>query len=211
MSLFVVLEGGEGCGKSTQARALYRRLSRLGIPTVKTHEPGGTPLGSRIRRRLKWGQGVAPSTELLLFAASRAHLVAEVIRPSLEQGGVVICDRYAASTTAYQGYGRGLDLNVIEVINSTATRGLRPDLTVLLDVPVEQGLSRKGSAGGDRFEQEEIAFHRRVREGYLKMAADDPQRWLIIDATQPPKQVENILWERVSQLLHSRNTGHPSP
>jgi dTMP kinase len=149
---------------------------------------------------------MASLTELFLFATSRAQVVAEVIRPSLEQGAVVICDRYTDSTTAYQGYGRGIDLRVIETINTIATQGLRPDLIILLDIPIEQGLERKKSLKRDRFEQEEIAFHHRVREGYLKMAADDPQRWLVVNAAQPKKQVEKIIWERVDELLPKGKT-----
>ena len=174
----------------------------MDILTVITHEPGGTPLGNRMRDWLKLGRGIALPTELFLLATSRAQLVAEVIRPSLEQGAVVICDRYTDSTAAYQGYGRGYDLGVIETINAIATQGLRPDFVILLDIPVEQGLARKRSLKRDRFEQEEIAFHQRVREGYLKMAADDPQRCLVIDATQPQKRVESIVWEKVNELLH---------
>ena len=138
MSLFIVFEGGEGCGKSTQARVLHKHVLSLSIPVVLTHEPGGTPLGEEVRRRLKRvrEERILPLGELLLFAASRAQLVSHVIRPSLERGMVVICDRYAASTIAYQGYGRGLDLNSIQTINNIATQGLKPDLTILLDIPV---------------------------------------------------------------------------
>lgn len=203
MALFVTFEGGEGCGKSTQARALHKRVSESGIPVLLSHEPGGTSLGKEARRYLKQtGKSeISPLAELFLFAASRAQLVAEVIRPSLARGVMVICDRYADSTVAYQGYGRGLDLDVIQAVNTTATQGLLPDLVILLDLPVEIGLARKRSARQDRFEREEAAFHHRVREGYLKMAAADPQRWLVVDATLPKKKVEQIIWERVGRLL----------
>lgn len=198
MSLFITFEGGEGSGKSTQVRVLHRRLLRMGIPAVLTHEPGGTPLGNRLRRWLK-GEELDPHTELLLFNASRAHLVSQVIRPALKSGTVVICDRFAESTIAYQGYGRGLALNLIEAANSIATQGLKPDLTILLDIPVEQGLARKRLS--DRFEKEDLAFHQRVRRGYLEMAKKDPQRWLVIDASLPKKEIERLIWERVQQLL----------
>ena len=203
MALFVTFEGGEGCGKSTQARALHKRVSESGIPVILSHEPGGTPLGKEARRYLKQtGKSeISPLAELFLFAASRAQLVAEVIRPSLARGVMVICDRYADSTVAYQGYGRGLDLDVIQAVNTTATQGLLPDLVILLDLPVEIGLARKRSAREDRFEREEAAFHHRVRKGYLKMAAADRQRWLVVDATLPKKRVEQIIWERVGRLL----------
>ncbi len=206
MALFITFEGGEGSGKTLQSRALYRRLSQLAIPVLLTHEPGGTLLGKKLARWLKWAQdtGISPLTELLMFNASRAQLVEEVVQPNLKGGKVVICDRYADSTTAYQSYGRGLDLEMVKAINSTATRGLTPSLTVLLDIPAEEGLARKGTRRRDRFEQEDIAFHRRVREGYLKMAADDPERWLVVNASQSKEKIKEIIWQRVSQLLKTR-------
>jgi len=203
MALFITFEGGEGCGKSVQARALYRRLVRLDIPVLLTHEPGGTPFGQRIGRWVKWAQNteISPLTELMLFNASRAQLVAEVIQPELEEGKVIICDRYADSTTAYQSYGRGLALAMVKAVNRAATRGLTPDLTILLDMPVAEGLARKGTRKQDRFEQEGLAFHQRVREGYLELAANEPERWLVIDATQSKEEIARIIWQRVSQLL----------
>ena len=199
MSLFITFEGGEGSGKSTQARVLYRRLLKLGIPALLTHEPGGTPLGKQLRRWLKGEGEIDPQTELLLFNASRANLVSRVIRPALEKGTVVICDRFADSTTVYQGYGRGLDFALIEAVNNIATHGLRPDLTVLLDVTVEQGLDRKKLR--DRFEREETAFHQRVRQGYLEMAKREPGRWLAIDASLPRKEITRLIWERMEPIL----------
>jgi dTMP kinase len=203
MSPFVTFEGGEGSGKSVQAKALYRRLLKLDVPVLLTHEPGGTPLGQRISRWLKWSKDteVSPLTELMLFNASRAQLVAEVILPALKSGRVVISDRYADSTTVYQGYGRGLDLAMTKAVNKAATQGLTPDLTVLLDSPVELCFARKGKEKRDRFEQEAIAFHRRVREGYLKLAAEEPRRWLVVDASQSKAKIADIIWLRVSQLL----------
>jgi len=205
MALFITFEGGEGSGKSVQARALYRRLSKLGLPTLLTHEPGVTSLGKKIARWLKWAQDIdiSPIAELLLFNASRAQLITEVIKPDLESGKVVISDRYADSTTAYQSYGRGLDLAMVKAVNNAAIQGLRPDLTVLLDIPAEAGLARKRDRKQDRFEREDIAFHQRVREGYLKLAANEPQRWLVIDASQSKAKVEQIIWQKVSQLLSS--------
>jgi len=206
MSLFITFEGGEGCGKSVQAKALFRRLSRLNIPAVLTHEPDGTPFGKKLGRWLKWAQGtdISPLTELLLFNASRAQLVAEVIQPGLESGKVVISDRYADSTTAYQGYGRRLDLDMVKAANSAATQGLKPDLTILLDIPVEEGLARKRAKKQDRFERETLVFHRRVREGYLELARADPERWLVVDASQSREKIAQIIWQRVSQLLATR-------
>jgi dTMP kinase len=206
MALFITFEGGEGCGKSVQARGLYRRLSELAIPVVLTHEPGGTPLGKKLARWLKWAQDtdVSPLAELLLFNTSRTQLVDEVIHPNLEKGRVVISDRYADSTTAYQSYGRGLDLAMVLAINNASTRGLKPDLTVLLDISAEAGLARKKNKRQDRFEREDIAFHQRVREGYLKMAASEPGRWLVIDATLAKAKIAEIIWQRVSQLLSTK-------
>ena len=185
---------------------LYRKLMQSGTPAVLTHEPGGTGVGERIARLLKQLKEVevAPLTELLLFNASRAQLVAEVIKPALESGKVVICDRYADSTTAYQGYGRGLDLSVVAAVNNAGTLGLAPDLTILLDMPVEEGLARKKDRKQDRFEGEDKAFHQRVREGYLKLATDEPQRWLVIDAAQSKEKIAEIIWQRVSELLSSQ-------
>lgn len=206
MSLFITFEGGEGTGKSVQTRALYRRLSKLAIPVVLTQEPGGTNFGRKIARQLKWAEikDISPLAELMLFNASRAQLVTEVIKPGLEKGKVVICDRYADSTTAYQGYSRGLDLAMVAAVNNAATHGVKPDLTVLLDVPVEAGLIRKKTARRDRFEREALAFHHRVHEGYLKLAAKEPERWLVVDATQNKKITEQVIWQRVSELLSQR-------
>ena len=136
-----------------------------------------------------------------MFNASRAQLVEEVIQPNLKGGKVVICDRYADSTTAYQSYGRGLDLEMVKAINNAATQRLKPRLTIFLDIPAEEGLARKGAGRRDRFEQENIAFHQKVREGYLKIAAGDPERWLVVDASQSKAEIREIIWQRVNQLL----------
>jgi dTMP kinase len=178
----------------------------MAIPVLLTHEPGGTPFGRRISRWLKWAKDtdISPLTELMLFNASRAQLVNDVIQPALKSGQVVISDRYADSTTVYQGYGRGLDLAMVKSVNKAATQGLTPDLTVLLDAPVEVCFARKGTEKRDRFEQEAIAFHRRVREGYLKLASEEPGRWLVIDASQSKAKIADIIWQKVSQLLSSR-------
>jgi dTMP kinase len=206
MSLFITFEGGEGCGKSVQAKVLFQKLSLLNIPAVLTHEPGGTPFGKKLSRWLKWAQdaNISPLTELMLFSASRAQLVTEVIQPSLKSGKVVISDRYVDSTTVYQGYGRGLDLAMVKATNKAATQGLKPDLTTLLDISAEEGLARKRKRKPDRFEREALAFHQRIREGYLKLAADEPERWLVVDASQSRRKIADIIWQRVSQLLPRR-------
>jgi dTMP kinase len=207
LSLFITFEGSEGCGKSTQARALWRKLSQLSIPAMLTHEPGGTALGNQLRRVLKKGRQdkISPIAELFLFAACRIQLVTEVIRPSLQQGKVVICDRFSDSTVAYQGYGRGLNLEVIKKINELATEEIKPDIIILLDIPSQKGLGRKRSKMNDRFEAEDVAFHNRVRSGYLKLAAEEPERWLVIDATLPRARIGKIIWDKINRLLQVEN------
>ena len=205
MALFITFEGGEGSGKSTQAKALWKQLHQDNIPAILTHEPGGTALGNELRRVLKREKEnrLSPQAEFLLFAASRAQLGAEVILPALEQGMVVICDRFSHSSSAYQGYGRGLNLQLIEMVNNWATQNLKPDIIILLDMPPEKGLARKRRLK-DRFELEQLPFHRRVRQGYLEMAATDPDCWLVIDAMLPKRRVSKIVWEKVSSLLQGR-------
>ncbi len=207
MGLFITFEGGEGCGKSTQSRLLLKKLERQNIPAVLTHEPGGTALGDELRKTIKRKRdtSISPQAELFLFAASRVQLVAELIRPALEEGKVVICDRFTYSTLVYQGYGRELGLDAIEMVNNMATGNLKPDLIILLDISPEQGLTRKRSSK-DRFELEDLSFHQRVRNGYLNMAKAEPDRWLVIDASLPRGKIARIIWDRVSHLLPS----HPS-
>jgi dTMP kinase len=198
---FIVFEGGDGAGKSTQARALVRRLRRRNYAVLLTHEPGGTSLGESLRRTLKGRQTLSPWSELFLFAAARAQLVEEVVCPALQSGVNVICDRFIASTVAYQGYGRGLDLDLIHQLNLAATSGLSPDLTILLDLPVGVGLTRIGSADGDAFHQAPQEFHERVRRGYLDQAAQDPARWLVLDAGRPLQELSQEIWAKVQPLL----------
>jgi dTMP kinase len=205
MSLFITFEGGEGCGKSVQSRALYRHLVRMHKPVILLHEPGGTRLGKSISHLLKWSRntGISPLAELLLFNASRANLVREVIKPALDSGKIVICDRFADSTIAYQGYGRGLDMKTVKSVCDIAVQSIKPDLTVLLDIPAKEGLSRKARmrADGDRFEKAEVAFHERLHGGYLKMAKDEPRRWFVVDGLQSRETIRDIIWQKVGQLL----------
>jgi dTMP kinase len=202
LGLFITFEGGEGCGKTTQSKLLLKRLEQQNVPVVLTHEPGGTALGNELRKALKRKRdsSISSQAELFLLGASRAQLVAEVIRLALEEGKVVICDRFTHSTMVYQGYGRGLDFTAIKMVNNMATGYLNPDFIILLDISPEQGLARKRSLK-DRFELEDLSFHRRVREGYLKMAAAEPDRWLVIDASLPKRKIAEIIWDRVSRLL----------
>ena len=192
--LFVVLEGPDGAGKSAAAASLVRELRAAGHDVVATREPGGTPIGEALREVLLRAGAVERSgiADALLFSAARAELVRAVIRPSLERGAVVVSDRYATSTAAYQGYGSGVPLDELGTLERVATGGLRPDLVVLIDLPVEAGLARRGAgAGGEtRFEEAfDRAFHERVRQGYLAMAAADPARWLIVDGTRSAAEV----------------------
>ncbi len=204
MGLFITFEGIEGCGKSTQSKALKRHLSRRGFPVLLVKEPGTTAVGRVIRRLLKHKLEVEidPITEFLLFEVARAQLVAEIVRPALKKGRIVISDRYGESTLAYQGYGRGVDVATIRNINEVATGGLKPDLIILPDLEVEEGLLRKGAASAnDRFEREKLSFHLRVREGYLKMAHADPERWLIVDATLSRREISETIWKSIQQIL----------
>jgi len=201
LSLFITFEGGEGCGKSTQAKALYRKLQQENLPAVLIHEPGGTTLGEGIRKTLKRKTEIIyPKTELLLFAASRSQLVAEIIQPALKEGKIVICDRFSHSTVAYQGYGRRLELATVKMVNHLATQGVKSDIVIFLDLLPEEGLARRRKLL-DRFELQKLSFHRQVRQGYLKMAAEAPDCWLVIDATLPKRKISEIVWEKVSQLL----------
>ena len=204
MGLFVVFEGVEGSGKTTQSRSLQRRLSAAGHNTTLVHEPGSTPVGERIRRWLKTGTELTPLAELFLFSAARATLVETVIRPALARDEIVVCDRYTYSTVAYQGHGRGIDLRTIAELNNMASHGLVPDLVLLLDMPADGGLARKSGGARDRFEVESADFHDRVREAYLSMARQDPNRWLTIDSTRARAEVSNAAWERVSAALGER-------
>jgi dTMP kinase len=191
--VFISFEGIEGCGKTSQVELLAKHLSALGIPHVVTREPGGTRLGKPIRNILldPGHSEMEPLTELLLYAADRAQHIAQVIRPALEAHQWLICDRFADATTAYQGYGRGQDLTLIQQLNSWATGGLWPHLSLLLDCPVEIGLDRARRrmtdnalvGREDRFEQQTLAFHQKVRDGYLELARKNPERFMILDAT----------------------------
>jgi len=186
--VFITFEGPDGSGKTTQITLLARYLHEAGYPVFATREPGGTPIGDQIRAVLHDLRNVQmhPRTEILLYAASRAQLVEQEIRPRLAAGEIVLCDRYADSTLAYQGYGRGLDLPTLRTILDFATGGLRPDLTFYLDISVEEGLRRRQQAAEDgaewnRMDAQSLAFHQRVRQGYLALIAAEPSRWVHLD------------------------------
>ena len=203
----ITFEGGEGCGKSTQARLLHKKLQQHNIASLLTQEPGGTPLGNKIRSvlKVKGDFSISPLSELFLFSACRSQLIRDVIGPALRAGQVVVCDRFCDSTVVYQGFARGLDLHLIDLINTSATGGLKPDVTILLDILPEEGLKRKKQAHGDRFDSEELSFHRRIREGYLDLAAKDPGRWLVMQAGLPVNKLSQLAWEQVRPLIaHGR-------
>ena len=203
--MFITLEGPEGSGKSTQAVLLAQFLAENGFSVVSTREPGGTNIGDQIRDVLHdvANEEMESETEFLLYSASRAQLVREVIRPALLESKVVLCDRYADSSIAYQGYGRGLDLDTLLAVTEFATGGLVPDLTLLLDIDVEQGLSRRidGDEEMNRLDLQEIAFHQRVREGYHQLAAAGPERWVLVDAGRRPEEIQRDLRRIVLERL----------
>ena len=187
MNLFITLEGPEGGGKTSQAQRLAEHLRSEKFEVLLTREPGGSPIGDQIRRVIMQLENTAMDahTEFLLFSASRAQHIAEVIRPSLEDGVTVISDRFFDSSLAYQGYGQHLPLETLKAITNFATGGLAPDLTLLLDLPVEEGLRRREADGNwNRLDAYDLDFHRRVRHGYLKLAAEAPDRWVILSAEQ---------------------------
>ncbi|MGD9682412.1 MAG: dTMP kinase [Candidatus Obscuribacterales bacterium] len=207
---FVTLEGPEGAGKTTQVKLLAKELDGLGIKHVVTRDPGGTPLGRKIRRILLSNENtVVPMAELLLYQADRAQHVEELIRPSLEDGCIVLCDRYTDSTVAYQGYGRSIDLALIDQLNQMSTGGLRPDLTILFDIESGDGLSRLHPGGHDRMEKEAIDFHHRVRDGYHKLAEAEPERWRILDASKALSVVQNEFRRILVESLGNKHSLAP--
>ena len=214
MGLLITFEGVEGSGKSTQIELLKASLEARGRDVLTLREPGGTRLGEEVRRILlgRDGDGMEPLTELLLYSACRSEIITKVIRPALQSGKTVICDRFTDSTIAYQGYARELDPKTIETLNKLVTSGLRPDITFLLDMDPKKGLKRaihrmssvnSIDANEDRFERESLQFHGRVREGFLKLASADPERIKLIDAERSIEEIQSDI-ERISIALLSR-------
>jgi dTMP kinase len=208
--VFVTFEGIEGCGKSTQARRLAARLRKEGLPCVLTLEPGGTEIGQKIRRILldQDHQDLSPLSELFLYEADRAHHVERVIRPALARREWVLCDRFFDATTVYQGIARGQDLKMVRLLNRMASLGILPDRTFLIDCPVEVGLARAlkrnaslGDPGQDRFEREETGFHTAVRQGYLSLAENEPDRFVVLDGTLGEDTLEAMIFDHLRPLL----------
>lgn len=210
MSLFITFEGPEGSGKSTQIKLLCSYLLEQSYPVVQTREPGGTAIGDQIRRVLLSPEHdeMLPVTEFLLFSASRAQLVSQFIRPHLVEGRSVLCDRYADSSLAYQGYAQGLDLAQLRQITEFATGGLRPDCTIYFDLEVAAGLQRKqqGRLPLDRLDTKSIEFHERVRRGYLTMAAQEPERWFVVNADANVDSIQGKVRQHVEQLIAGQKT-----
>ena len=203
--MFITLEGPDGSGKSNQIPQLAEFIRLQGYEVLTTREPGGTSIGDQIRQVImKLGNtSMDPRTEILLFCAARAQIVSEVLRPNLERGVVVISDRYADSTLAYQGYGHNLDLETLRQILRFATGGLKPDLTLLLDIDADEGLRRRQNGGGEwnRLDAYEVAFHKRVRDGYHDLVKLEPGRWVVINGSQTREKVQTDLQEIVLQRL----------
>lgn len=200
--IFISLEGPEGAGKSTQLKLISKQLEAVNYKHVVTRDPGGTGLGRQIRRIvLNPENQIEKVAELLLYQADRAQNVAEVIRPALEQGSLVFCDRYTDSTLAYQGFGRGMSFELIEQLNTVATEGLKPELTILFDLPSEEGLARLHPGSQDRLEREALEFHQRIRAGYKQLMEKEPQRWQVIDASKPLTTVQDEFRKIVAEKL----------
>ena len=204
--MFITLEGPDGSGKTLQMNPLAEFLRQQGYSVFIAREPGGTEIGDQVRAILMNLENTAmhPRTETLLFCAARAQIVEQLVKPHLAQGDIVILDRYADSTLAYQGYGHQNDLGLVRRVLDFATGGLKPDLTLLLDIDAEDGLQRRQQGGGEwnRMDAYQLELHQRVRHGYLQMASAEPGRWRIIDASQPPEVVKSCIIKAVSDYLH---------
>jgi dTMP kinase len=205
--VFITLEGPEGSGKTSQIPALSEYLQRQGYDVITTREPGGTPISDQIRGVLinMKNTDLTPRTEILLFLAARAQLVDQLIKPALLEGKVVLCDRYGDSTLAYQGYGHQPDLELLKHLLAFATGGLKPDLTIFLDIDVERGLMRKKKVDEwNRLDAYEVAFHQRVRQGYHQLIAEEPERWVVVDASQPKEVVQQNLRQVILERLENK-------
>jgi dTMP kinase len=202
--MLITFEGIEGCGKSTQVDLLFEYLVNKGYSVIKTREPGGTAFGEALRGvALQKNMQVFPLSELLTIMAIRAQHVEEVIMPALENRAVILCDRFVDASYAYQGYGRGIDLGIIETLNRLVTKGIRPNLTVVIDCPAGVGIKRKSKNDRilDRFEKEKLPFHRKIRSAYLKLAEEDQKRFFVVDGKSKVEDIQRIIREKVESLL----------
>ena len=203
--MFIVLEGIDGSGKTTQARNLYEALLLKGYATLLTWEPGGTKLGDMVANWLRTTPIRSARTELFLLSGARSHHLDEIIRPALGEGKIVICDRFTHSTIAYQGHGRHMDLCIIKMVNLQSTNSLKPDLTFLIDVPTEVASRRNAGKEKDVWEAEEFHFHERVRKGYLEQAKDPRNQLITIDGSSTPNVISNEIWTHVESLITHLN------
>lgn len=204
--MFITFEGIEGSGKSTQVDLLFDYLTRRGYKVVRTREPGGTAFGEALREvTLQKNIFVSPLPELLTIMAIRAQHVEELIMPALEDHAIVLCDRFADASYAYQGYGRGIDLGIIENLNRLVTKGIRPNLTVLIDCTAGVGLNRKArhDRSLDRFEKEDLSFHRKIRKAYLRLAAEDPRRFFVVDGKAKIDDIHRVIKDKIMSFLTS--------
>jgi dTMP kinase len=214
VSSFVTFEGPDGAGKTTQISLVESKLRNAGYSVVVTREPGGTPLGERVRSVLldPGDYAIVPRAEALLMTAARAQHVADVIQPALINGSIVLCDRFIDSTLAYQGAGRGLPVDELKNLQRFAINALLPDLTVLLDLPADAGIQRRESSGSplNRLDQDEISFHERVREWYVQAAINEPDRWILLDAQQPPDVLAEMITESIVERCRVKSANRKS-
>ena len=200
MSLFIVFEGIDGSGKTTQVELLSQKLTSIKKPNIIVREPGGTSIGEAIRKELKNNPDLDPVTQLLLFSACRTQLIKEVINPNLKNNQIVISDRYVFSTIAYQGYADGLDTDVIQNLINISTEGLIPDLVIFIDTPIETAKARRETEAGDHFHNKPLDYYKRIRDGYLSISST-VSNWVTIDGTDDPQEISTLIWQKIRPLI----------
>ncbi len=200
MSLFIVFEGIDGSGKTTQVELLSQKLTSIKKPNIIVREPGGTSIGEAIRKELKNNPDLDPVTQLLLFSACRTQLIKEVINPNLKNNQIVISDRYVFSTIAYQGYADGLDTDVIQNLINISTEGLIPDLVIFIDTPIETAKARRETEAGDHFDNKPLDYYKRIRDGYLSISST-VSNWVTIDGTDDPQEISKLIWQKIRPLI----------
>ena len=200
MSLFIVFEGIDGSGKTTQVELLSQKLTSIKKPNIIVREPGGTSIGEAIRKELKNNPDLDPVTQLLLFSACRTQLIKEVINPNLKNNQIVISDRYVFSTIAYQGYADGLDTDVIQNLINISTEGLIPDLVIFIDTPIETAKARRETEAGDHFDNKPLDYYKRIRDGYLSISST-VSNWVTIDGTDDPQEISTLIWQKIRPLI----------